>query len=450
MDSMVDKLSWLWLSHACGQGSRTAVSLVRAFGDADSVYAADEEGLRGCGVKLEKRILGRLLRKDTSEEKDILLWCKTNGVTVLTPAEKEYPKSLLSLRDAPMVLYSVGELPDFDNSLCCAVVGTRDMSEYGKSMAYSLGRGLVSGGACLVSGLALGIDGMAMAGAVDAGGPSVAVLGCGIDVVYPKQHEALLRRVIENGAVITEYAPGVSPDGWHFPVRNRIISGLCQAVCVVEGRMKSGSLITARHALYQGRAIYAVPGRVGDPGADGTNFLIKQGAHPLTEAEDVLSAYEFIYPHTIRTATSVNRAEADSAEERFGIGRRKGRNKPAGVKRSSPICKNTENTEIKKPGELFPPDKKLPDAPRIDSSAIGPEDLKVYESMTPDVPMLPDEIARMGFELPAVMVSLTMLEIAGAVEAGAGGYFLRRGADCISDVMTLGEDDALGEQTSHE
>ncbi len=428
---------WIWLSHMAGAGSKTAVNLIRRYSDAEAVYKCSVEDLSNSGVGIDKRVLARLAYKDLSEVESILDWCDNNRVKVIVPTDKEYPKSLLSLQDAPMVLYVHGNLCDFDNTLCCAMVGTRKMSEYGKSIAYELGAGLAFGGACVVSGMARGIDAMAMTGALEAGGSVVAVLGCGIDVVYPKEHEKLYLKVLEKGAVITEYAPGVSPKGYHFPVRNRIISGLSQAVCVVEGDMKSGSLITARHAIYQGRSIYAVPGRVGEKGAQGTNYLLKEGATPVTEASDILSDFEFVYPLSINIRGAQPHISADEAAEKLSVGNKKAKNK---VKKSE----KTEKVKKEKPkkGESpFPKEEKLSPS-HIDIDSLGETEKKIFDYMDPDKPMLCEEIAEGGFDLSQVMVSLTLLEIAGAVEAGAGGYYLKRAADFGGEPEYITEDDS--------
>lgn len=430
---------WLWLSHMAGIGSKTAVSLVRRFGDAEAVYKLTEKELSESGLVPDKRIIARLSYKDLSECADIIDWCDKNNVRILVPTDSDYPRSLLALRDAPMVLYVLGELPDFDNTLCCALVGTREMSEYGKNTAYELGAGLADAGACIVSGLALGIDGMAMAGALEAGGKTVAVLGCGIDIVYPKQHETLLRKVMQKGAVITEYGPGVSPRGYHFPVRNRLISGLSQAVCVVEGKKQSGSLITARHAIYQGKSLYAVPGRITEAGAEGTNLLIKEGATPVTGIGDILSDFEFIYPHSLVLNGTLPHISSDEAAEKLKLGSRGVKLKREEKKKESAFKK--EKKEKKKKGESpFPKEEKAP-SPRVDIDSLEETERKIFDFMKADVPMLAEEIAEGGFELSQVMVSLTLLEIAGAVEAGAGGYYLKRGADFGGEPEYITEDD---------
>ena len=440
----------MWLSAMAGPGSRSALNLIRDFGDAEGVYKAKASEIEKKGSVTDKRVLSRLDYKDLSETENILEWCDKNGVRIMVPTDADYPDGLKDLQDAPMALYVLGDLPDIDNTLCCAVVGTRNMSEYGKETAYSIGSGLADGGACIVSGLALGIDGMAMAGAIEAGGKTVAVLGCGIDIVYPKEHEKLLRKVIENGAVITEYAPGVSPKGYHFPVRNRLISGLCQAVCVVEGNMRSGSLITARHALYQGRTLFSVPGRIGEEGSEGTNFLLRQGAIAATGARDILSEFEFVYPHSLMLDMPVPHLSPDEAKEKLSVKSRAERKKNGKPKAEDQNDKNksavdTEPKKVKKKksADKNPFPKKENERPKkkIELDTLSPEDIKVLEYMVPDVPMLAEEIAEGGFELSNVMVSLTLLEIAGAVEAGAGGYYLKRAADFGREPEYITEDD---------
>lgn len=434
-----DKAYWLWLSHACGVGSKCAVSLIRAFQSAADVYKAKEKDLKDCGVHIENKVLARLLRKDLSEEEDILKWCRNSNVQVIVPGDAMYPKSLLSLQDMPMVLYCLGTLPRFDDLFSCAVVGTRTMSAYGKKMACEIGAGLARAGACLISGLALGVDGAAMAAALEEGGTTVAVLGCGIDVIYPKQHQSLFFDVRDRGAILTEYAPGVSPFGYNFPIRNRIISGLSQGICVIEGEMKSGALITARHGFYQGRDVYAVPGRVGDKNSDGANYLLTQGATPVTNAVDIVSNYEFLYPHTLKigkAAISQLPVDVDGAVRKHQIAKRSQDKKAVSADSPDSIAEKAvpsqKKGKMRGKAPILPPlEKETTQAHRINMDTLSETDIKIYEAMDPDVPMLPDEIARRGFALQQVMTSMTMLEIAGAVEAGAGGYFLKRAADIM-------------------
>ena len=442
-NDMDAKLMWIWLAQACGQGSRTAIHLLCAMGSPEKIYKADRKALAKQLGEKEFSLLNRLSDKDLSDASSILRRCQDAGVQILTPDDPQYPRTLYQLRDAPLVLYCVGKLPDFESSCCCAVVGTRTMSDYGKRMAYDVGRGIGAGGAVLVSGLALGVDGMSMAGALSAGGVTVGVLGCGIDIVYPPEHKQLMQRVLQDGAVITEYPPGTPPNGYHFPKRNRIISGLCQAVTVVEGDLKSGSLITARHALYQGKDLYAVPGMIGDAGAAGPNSLIKNGARAITSAADILKNYEFLYPHSIRMAaidaalaashspddaTDVAvrmNVSAKNGNKYYGDGLYGGKKAKAPRQKRLPAKKVVERFNEGSPA----PKKNVIPSAHVELDTLGETERKVYEAMIPDVPVVADDIPVAGIGMGDLMAAVTMLELAGVVECGAGGYYLRRSAE---------------------
>lgn len=446
---MEERLAALWLSRRLGAGSRLAVRLLREFGSAAAVYEATEEEIKRLFPQDAQRILKAVSDKQTDSDAEILAFCENKKITVLPYCDSRYPKALLTLRDYPLILFAVGKMLDLNNAFCCSVVGTRKMSSYGKETAYQLGYGLAAGGATLVSGLALGIDGMAMAGALEGGGATVGVLGCGIDVVYPPDHRDLMRRVAETGLVLTEYVPGTPPAGGNFPQRNRIISGLSECTVVVEADLKSGALITARHALYQGRDLFAVPGRIDDPGAEGSNGLIKNGAYAVSHAAEILERYEFLYPHAVRVQAArkaVKRVHL-SAEESAAllhVAARKekrpfqGSGVYGGRKRVAEVSPE-EKTKKKPAAEQAAAAKKSSDAkvqtvPQrvVDFDLLGEEEKNVYRLMTPDVPMLPDEICRSGNLPPQTILSaLTMLEIAGAVEAGAGGYYIRPSGDAL-------------------
>ncbi len=203
---------------------------------------------------------------------------------------RDYPPLLAQLHDPPERLYLRGGSRELLARPAVAVVGARSCSGYGAQVARTLARELAAAGLVIVSGLARGIDAEAHRGALEAGGGTVAVLGCGIDRDYPARHAELARRVVGAGAVVSEYAPGIEPAPWRFPARNRIIAGLALATVVVEARERSGALITADFALELGREVFAVPGEITSALSAGTNRLIRQGAAPLLEAGDVLAA----------------------------------------------------------------------------------------------------------------------------------------------------------------
>jgi DNA processing protein len=209
----------------------------------------------------------------------------------LARSDARFPRLLKAIFDPPPALYLRGSAaPELLARRAVAVVGARSCSPYGAQVARMLGRELAGAGLLVVSGLARGIDGEAHRGALEAGSPTVGVLGCGIDRDYPAVNAALSRRMEEEGLVVSEYEAGVEPAPWRFPARNRIIAGLCEAVVVVEARERSGALITADFALEEGREVFAVPGEITSALSAGSNSLLKLGATPLTGAGDVLDA----------------------------------------------------------------------------------------------------------------------------------------------------------------
>ncbi len=218
-----------------------------------------------------------------------------NAERVIRRRTNGFPALLAAIHDPPPLLFLRGEADaEILERPAVAVVGARSCSSYGRSVARSLARELAGAGLVVVSGMARGIDSEAHRGALEAGGTTVAVLGCGIDRDYPAAHSELARRICERGLVVSEYEPGVEPAPWRFPARNRIIAGLCAATLLVEARERSGALITADFALEEGRDVLAVPGEITSALSAGTNALLKLGAAPVTRAEDVLELFGLV------------------------------------------------------------------------------------------------------------------------------------------------------------
>ncbi len=237
------------------------------------------------------------------------------GIGVLLKGGAGYPSRLAEMPDAPDLLFVRGDVPD---QPAVAVVGTRRCTSYGLQIARDYGRAIAAAGWPLVSGLARGIDGAAHQGTVAAGGVGVAVLGSGIDVMYPREHANLAIELIGNrGAVISESPPGTPPEAWRFPPRNRIISGLAAAIVVVEATVKGGALITAEAALRHGRQVFAVPGDVGRASSAGCNNLIRDGAFPVHDPDDLLESLELVLGPAPRTAASASLPELDEADRRL-------------------------------------------------------------------------------------------------------------------------------------
>jgi DNA processing protein len=228
-----------------------------------------------------------------------------------------YPERLWEIHDPPIVLWSKGTATFHPRSV--AIVGSRRSTPAGLIVARKLGGDLASAGWTIVSGMALGVDGAAHEAALDAGGETIAVLGCGADVVYPREHRALAARIVERGRILSEYSPGSPPDAWHFPLRNRIISGLVRAVVVVEAGEKSGSLITARLAIEQGRDVLAVPGSAASGRYRGSHALIKDGARLVETVDDGLDELEGV-SREHRPGSGDNRLPLSELEKKMAVG----------------------------------------------------------------------------------------------------------------------------------
>lgn len=285
--------AWLALKMVRGVGNVLGVSIVQAFGAPDRAFAASTHALECAGVRRDAaRAIRSFDRWDAVDAQLVRL--QASRVRLVTWADETYPESLRQIYDPPLFVFAKGDLCR-DDVLAVAIVGTRSPSSYGRQMARGLTDGLVRSGLTIVSGLARGIDAEAHATALRVGGRTIAVLGSGIDVVYPSEHHQLLMKIAEQGCVLSELPMGTAPDAENFPGRNRIISGLSLGVVVIEAAEKSGSLITAQYALDQGRDVFAVPGPVGER-SKGTHKLLRQGATLTERADDVISE---IAPHLL-------------------------------------------------------------------------------------------------------------------------------------------------------
>ena len=458
---MDERKFWVWMSMCIGQGSMNAQKILDYFGTPKNAIESGYDEIAKC-IDEDKDSVIKLLTQYTLEDADnIVSWCDLHNVRILTVLDDDYPKAIRHQINLPLVLYMYGKLPKWNTDFMCSVVGTRKMTDYGKRTAYDFGYELAAGGAIVVSGLAIGVDGMAMAGALSVGGVTVAVLGCGIDICYPKVHRTLLKEVVKTGVVITEYPPATPPAGQNFPVRNRIISGISQATVVVEGDDNSGALITAKHAVYQGKAVFAIPGNVDSEGSIGPNSLIKQGIPAVTEAADVLIEFKDLFPDCINPSKLRRKylskkedeyldaaalyhvvSSLDNYNSYYGQGAYGGRDierikrERAENKRARKDNNSLPKKNLQKPlkdnrtAEEIIAASKVHSEVTIDTEFMNGLDgkyISIYNSMKPDVPMLPDELTYMGFDISDVLAAMTMLEISGSVEGSPGGYYTRRG-----------------------
>jgi len=278
---------WLALSLTTGVGSTLMRRLLDRFETPEAVFHAPMKELlkiEGLGEKVAEEIRKGPLEKGVERELYLL---REVGGRVITLKDEEYPKRLRDIYDPPPLFYVRGGLKKEDE-LAVSIVGSRKTTPYGRWFTEKVSQELARHGVTIVSGMARGIDSLAHWGAISGGGRTIAVLGCGVDVIYPSENRNLFTKIIDHGGILSEFPMGSPPEGGHFPRRNRIISGLSLGVVVVQAGEKSGSLITAGYALEQGREVFAVPGNVGTESSRGTHRLIKEGAKLVESSEDIL------------------------------------------------------------------------------------------------------------------------------------------------------------------
>ena len=296
---------WIWLTTRKGLGSRGVMQVLEFFGTPERAFYADQEQydqIPGLSA------LARSSLRDKGQEGTdrILGDCDRLGVRIMTLNDGNYPERLREIADPPAVLYIRGGLFRFDQEAVIGIVGAREPSPYGEKVAAQLGLDLARNGVLLVSGIAQGIDSIALKGALQGGGRVVSVLGGGVDVPYPWQNRYLYEDVAAAGALISEYPPGTPPIGEHFPVRNRIISGLALGVVAVECARRSGTMKTVEHAMEQDRDVFAIPGNIDAPMSEGPNWLLRQGARPVTCAQDILEEYLDRFPQQLSKAAPLS------------------------------------------------------------------------------------------------------------------------------------------------
>lgn len=290
---------WVWLQHAMGGGSQKPHRIFSYFRTPQAFYEAGEREWRLLGFLTQKEI-SLLSGYSLEEATAVIEYCERVGQQVITPQSEIYPQCLTNIHNPPCVLYVKGELPQVDSCPAIAVVGTRNATNAGVKIAFEFGYQLAKAGAVVVSGGALGIDTAAHKGALQAGGKTVCVLGCGIEYNYLMDNASLRTAIAQSGAVVSEYPFNMPPSRMSFPIRNRIISGLSAGTLVVEAAGKSGSLITANLALEQGRDVFAIPCGIDNPVSEGVNNLIKSGAKPVSCAKEILEEYTYRFPNTIQ------------------------------------------------------------------------------------------------------------------------------------------------------
>lgn len=293
---MDETVAWMTLSQLPGIGVASFWSIVNHCDTPEAALrcsAAELQVVSGFG----KRQLEGFKKKDNLHKscQSQLKRLREYGGDCLPFSHDDYPEILKQIHDPPPVLYVLGDSRALNETLI-AMVGSRASTSYGNRIAFELARDLARAGVTIISGLALGVDTESHRGALSGAGKTIGVLGCGVDVIYPRQNHHLFQEIIENGAIISEYPLGTAPEGFRFPARNRIIAGMSRGVVVVEAAKKSGSLITAQFAIDEGREVYAVPGQVDSYKSEGSHWLLKQGAKLAQSAEDILEDISLSLP----------------------------------------------------------------------------------------------------------------------------------------------------------
>ncbi|HHU22640.1 MAG TPA: DNA-protecting protein DprA [Clostridiales bacterium] len=405
---------WIWLSSLHGLRPKARELLLEHFGSPKEIYFAADTDYRDVGGIMPKE-LETLKNKDMEPALDILDKCREGKIRILTMQDAEYPRRLLNIFDPPAVLYVKGNLPVIDEEAAIGIAGTRKASPYGIKMARRMGYEITKGGGLVVSGLAEGIDSAGAHGALRAGGSCVGVLGTAIDQVYPRFNWRLFEDVMTVGALVSEYPPGAPNMPGNFPQRNRIISGLCVGVVIIEAPAKSGALITASRALDYGRDVFAVPGNADSFNCVGSNELIKDCAKAVTSGWDVLCEYEGIFAGKIH---KIGRGDAAIPQEEEP-------EKPSDAEESAQEV-GVGFAKLRVPTAKKEIDKQN-DMSYIDLEAqlkeLSENQLKIVSVMTAASMHVDDIIDLSGLPASVVLSELTLLQIKGYVIQERGKRF---------------------------
>lgn len=412
------QLHWIWLATRAGLSDRGRMALLQRFADAEDIYYADA-GEYSHVEGLSPEAISALQDKSLTEAEKIVAECGREHISILTWQDALYPKRLKNIADPPVVLYYKGSLPQVDALPCIAVVGTRSASAYGMSTAKRMGYQIAACGGVIVSGAALGVDAMAMRGALTAGAAVIGVLGCGADVVYPASNRALYADTQHQGCLLTEFPPGTPPISWNFPKRNRIISGLSCGVLVVEAPEKSGALITARQAADQGRDVFVVPGNIDVLSCKGSNALLRDGAIAVSSGWDVVCEYRDRFPGKIteNIVDAHQRVYPDELEQTQPL---RVAQKPKIPEKKRRRTSAEEKKEIDNSASALYIDA---DKPKIQHSA---EEEKLLACIGTEDALVDDVISASSMPAGQVLALLTMLEVKGVVTRLPGKRIMKK------------------------
>ena len=410
---MKQDILYIWFQQAMGFYNRLVKDIFARFESIEAIYNCNDFSFLGAD---RDKYIKRLESKDTSAAFETCKRCEAIGAAITGYYDALYPESLRRIEAPPAVLYSIGNFRDLNKAPCIAIVGTRKMTEYGRETSENFAYSFAKSGAYVISGLAKGVDTAAHRGAVMADGYTVAVLGNPIGDIYPRENEKAFLTLYKRGLVISELYPGAPRTKADFPHRNRIISGISDAVVIAEAGEGSGALITARHAINQGKNVYAVPGAIGAENA-GTNQLIKTGVPPVTEPYDILAPLALEYPemlHIYQPSVTKNLHSYGNAPKN----RTEAKPKP---EKSKP-----QTADIIPDRAVFEPKPKIAENIIEEPKRFsGDNSSRILAVLKGNRPLSVDEIiAATGLDTSSVMAELTLMEIDGSIIACVGGRYL--------------------------
>ena len=386
-------LYWLWFHLLTGLTVSQKRALLEYFHDPEQLYRATESAYR-TAVQLPEEGYTALSDKELKNARALAAQCSQRRIGIVTIGDSGYPARLRQIPDAPLVLYYRGRLPNWEAYPAIGIVGTRKASGYGLQIAEKMGAQIAACGGMVVSGAADGIDSAAMKQALLQGGPVVGVLGFGADVVYPASSRKLFAQLEEKGCLISEYPPGTPGYKWNFPQRNRLISGISHGVLVVEAPGRSGALITARHAMEQGREVFVVPGNINSDTSAGSNNLLREGAMAVFEGYDILREYASRFPGQIRKAEPKEIPHIPEKVEDVP---------------TKPAKKPIDNREVTQYSVL-----------NSGASTLTEEEKTLLSHLTPKIEGVDEVIARSGMETAKALSVLTKLSLKGMVKHHPG------------------------------
>lgn len=406
---------WLTLALLPGLGTTSVIKLLARFHSTRAVLTARLSELEGVvSAAVAQRIVQYAEVVDVDRQERLI---EQHSAWIVTQEDPEYPLRLAEIYDPPLVLFGRGTLLERDER-SIAIVGTRRATSYGLRMAAKFAGALARRGITVVSGMASGIDTAAHQAAIDAGGRTLAVLGCGVDQVYPRENAVLMRQIIEHGCVLSQFEMGEGPSRGHFPYRNRIISGLTMGTLIVEAPVKSGALITARQAADQGREVFALPGRLDMPESEGPHRLIQNGAKLVVTVDDILQELEPIAEEC--TAPELDPAGAAQTS------RPASRPEPRERSQSRQPAERPQT-----PAHAFAVDTESSAVPRLGRGRdlpldLSPEERTIVGLLAPEGSYVDEIAARGNMSISMTLSSLTMLQLKGVVDQLSGKRFVRR------------------------